>query len=98
MQLICQATCYMPVRRGDREVDLRFEDGDVVEVSKARAKQYLASGNFNEVTAEVENPILGDDQKESIVVPEEEEAVGVAAGEDEGEAGEGDEPTSEPED
>lgn len=60
MQMICQATCYMPVRRGGKEVSLRFEDGDIADVPKSMERQYLGTGNFHEVAkaSEVENPIL----------------------------------------
>ncbi len=74
MKLVCQATCYMPVRgRGASEVVDRFEDGEVTDVPQARVPRYLASGNFFEdeeatvnrpfVTVAVAEP-EGDDEDE----------------------------------
>lgn len=58
MNLVCQATCYMPVIRGGKKIQYRFEDGDVVEGSRDKAKGYLASGNFTEVPPGTGTPIL----------------------------------------
>lgn len=58
-ELLCTATCYMPVgttkitvREGrknvkvDKEIVDRFEDDEVHEIADSRVAAYLASGNF----------------------------------------------------
>ena len=82
MRLVCQATCYMPVRRGGRQLLDRFEDGDVVEVPDYLVAEYRGSGNFVEDAPATGIPYIIDDGEPAAVVPVAEPAVSVSDSEE----------------
>jgi hypothetical protein len=91
MQLTCQGTCYMPVVRGEKEIQYRFEEGDVAEVPEDQIEAFLGTGMFTETTAKVKNPILVNDPEASTPevaeAPEAEEPEAEEPGTEEPEAG-----------